>query len=289
MPKTSEKKPTRPAQTQSQQPGREYEMRPAPQTVPQSYRGAGKLEGKAAVITGGDSGIGRAVAVLFAREGADVAIIYLNEHLDAKETSRLVEAEGRRCVAIAGDIGDEPFCRDAIEQAVGELGRLDILVNNAAEQHPQESIEQITAEQLHRTFRTNIYSMFYLTKAALPHLKEGSTIINTTSVTAYRGSGGLLDYASTKGAIVAFTRSLSESLIEKGIRVNGVAPGPIWTPLIPSTFPAEKVATFGSDVPMKRPGEPAEVAPCYVFLASQDSSYISGQILHPNGGAPVES
>ena len=290
MPKAKEQK-TRPAQKQDRQPGREREMTPRPQSKARRYKAAAKLEGKSALITGGDSGIGRAVAIAFAKEGADVAIMYLDEHDDAAETKRLVEAEGRRCVTIPGDIGNEQFCRDAVEQAVRELGHLDILVNNAAEQHPKKSIEEITAEQLERTFRTNIFAMFYLTKAALKHLsgRRGANIINTTSVTAYRGSGGLIDYASTKGAIVAFTRSLSENLVEKGIRVNGVAPGPIWTPLIPSTFPPEKVEKFGADVPMKRPGEPDEVAPCYVFLASDDSSYISGQILHPNGGEPVES
>ena len=282
-----EKEKTMPRQQQDEQPGRESEMRPQPVADDAGYRGSGKLKNKVALITGGDSGIGRAVAILYAREGADVAVSYLNEHEDAEETRRLVEKEGRRCLTIGGDIGDESFCRDLVEQTVRELGRLDILVNNAAEQHPQDGIEKISAEQLERTFRTNIYSMFFLTKAALRHLREGSTIINTTSVTAYKGSPELLDYSSTKGAIVAFTRSLSQSLIEKGIRVNGVAPGPIWTPLIPSTFPPEKVETFGSNVPMKRPGQPEEVAPAYVFLASDDSSYLAGQILHPNGGEVV--
>jgi NAD(P)-dependent dehydrogenase (short-subunit alcohol dehydrogenase family) len=289
MARTKKEKKTRPKQKQQRQPGREYEMRPRPEPVAREYRACGKLKGKAALITGGDSGIGRAVAVAYAKEGADVSIVYLNEHRDAQETKRMVEAEGPRCVTIAGDVGDEQFCKDAVQRTVRELGQLDILVNNAAEQHPKEKIEQITAQQLERTFRTNIFAMFFLTKAAAKHLKDGSTIINTTSVTAYRGSGGLIDYASTKGAIVAFTRSLSENLIKRGIRVNGVAPGPIWTPLIPSTFPPEKVEKFGADVPMGRPGEPSEVAPCYVFLASDDSSYMSGQILHPNGGEPVES
>jgi NAD(P)-dependent dehydrogenase (short-subunit alcohol dehydrogenase family) len=213
--------------------------------------------------------------------------VYLNEHEDAQETKRQVEQEGRRCLTIAGDIGDEAFCQQCVEQTVREFGHLDILVNNAAEQHPQESIEMITAQQLERTFRTNIFSFFYFTKAAMKHLKEGSTIINTTSVTAYKGSPQLLDYSSTKGAIVAFTRSLSQSLIEKGIRVNGVAPGPIWTPLIPSTFDEEKVASFGGQVPMKRAGQPEEVANAFVFLASDDSSYMAGQILHVNGGEVV--
>lgn len=276
-----------PPQHQDQQPGHESEMTPQPKSDDPQYRGSGKLQGKVALITGGDSGIGRAVAIAFAKEGADVAIMYLNEHDDAKQTKQMVEEQGRRAVAIAGDIGDESFCQQAVQQAVDEFGKLDILVNNAAEQHPQESIEDISAEQLERTFRTNIFSMFYLTKAALKHLKEGSAIVNTTSVTAYKGNQQLIDYSSTKGAIVAFTRSLSQSLIEKGIRVNGVAPGPIWTPLIPSTFPEDKVASFGKQVPMGRAGQPEEVAPSYVFLASDDASYISGQIIHPNGGEVV--
>ena len=278
-----------PPQEQDRRPGLESEMTPQPQAEDASYRGAGKLQNKVALITGGDSGIGRAVAIAFAKEGADIAISYLDEHEDAEETKRQVQEEGRRCIAIAGDIGDESFCRQAVQRTVDELGRLDVLVNNAAEQHPQDSIEDISAEQLERTFRTNIFSFFYMTKAALPHLKEGSTIINTTSVTAYKGSPTLLDYSSTKGAIVAFTRSLSENLAEKKIRVNGVAPGPIWTPLIPSTFPPDKVAKFGSDVPLGRAGEPAEVAPAYVFLASEDSSYMTGQVLHPNGGEVVNA
>lgn len=287
MAQEDQKQLTLPPQHQDQQPGVEAEMTPKPVAEDKQYRASGKLKGKVALITGGDSGIGRAVAITYAKEGADVAISYLNEHADAEETKRQVEQEGQRCVTLPGDIGDEQFCQQIVERTVSELGKLDILVNNAAEQHPQESIEDISAEQLERTFRTNIFSMFYLTKAALKHLKEGSAIINTTSVTAYKGSPQLLDYSSTKGAIVAFTRSLSQALVEKGIRVNGVAPGPIWTPLIPSTFPPEKVATFGADVPLKRPGQPEEVAPCFVFLASDDSSYIAGQILHPNGGEIV--
>jgi NAD(P)-dependent dehydrogenase (short-subunit alcohol dehydrogenase family) len=285
----AEKKKTQkqPPQTQKRQPGIESAMTPKPRAEDQNYKGSDKLKGKVAIITGGDSGIGRAVAICYAKEGADVAIVYLNEHNDAKETHQQVEAQGGRCLLIAGDIGNETFCSKAIERTVRRLGRLDILVNNAAQQFPQESIEDISAKQLEQTFRTNIYSFFFMTKAALKHLKVGSAIINTTSVTAYRGSPKLLDYSATKGAIVSFTRSLSKSLVEKGIRVNGVAPGPIWTPLIPATFDKEKVATFGSDVPMQRAGQPEEVAPCYVFLASDDSSYMTGQILHPNGGEVV--
>ena len=277
------------AAIQHRRPGLESEMKPQPVAADPHYRAAGKLEGKVALITGGDSGIGRAVAITFAAEGADVAIIYLNEHRDAEDTRQRVEAEGRKCICIPGDVGDEGFCFEAVERTVRELGHLEILVNNAAEQHPQERIEDISAEQLERTFRTNIFAYFYMVKAALPHLREGATIINTASVTAYRGSQQLLDYASTKGAIVAFTRSLSQSLIERGIRVNGVAPGPIWTPLIPSTFPKQKVESFGQDTPMKRPSEPEEVAPSFVFLASDDSSYFAGQILHPNGGEVVNA
>jgi len=278
---------TMPPQHQNRQPGIEAQMTPRPKAEDEQYRGSGKLRGKVAIITGGDSGIGRAVAIMYAREGADVAVIYLNEHQDAEETKRLIEKEGRRGHLIAGDIGDESFCRQAVQQTVREFARLDILVNNAAEQHPQDSIEQISAEQLERTFRTNIFGMFFMTKAAMPHLKEGSAIVNTTSVTAYKGSPQLLDYSATKGAIVAFTRSLSQGLAEKGIRVNAVAPGPIWTPLIPATFDEEKVASFGADVPLQRPGQPEEVAPSYVFLASDDSSYMTGQVLHPNGGSVV--
>ena len=289
MTQAQEKQELQPPQHQDHRPGSEAEMTPKPKTEGSNYRAAGKLEGKVALITGGDSGIGRSVAILYAKEGADVAIIYLSEGQDAEETKRLVEAEGKRCLTIKGDVGDEQFCQQSVQQTVQELGHLDILINNAAEQHPQESIENISAEQLERTFRTNIFGMFFMTKAALPNLKEGSAIINTTSVTAYKGNPQLLDYSSTKGAIVAFTRSLSQSLVEKGIRVNGVAPGPIWTPLIPSTFPEDKVKSFGAQVPMQRPGQPEEVAPCYVFLASNDSSYISGQILHPNGGEAVNA
>lgn len=282
-----EKKPERPAQEQGRQPGIEAAMDPLPEAQPRRPAREPKLQGRVALITGGDSGIGRAVALAFAEEGADVAILYLDEHVDAQETVRLVKERGRRCQALAGDIGIEATCQELTERVVGEFGSLDILVNNAAEQHPQKNLEDITSEQLERTFRTNIFSFFYLTKAALRHLKSGSTIINTTSVTAYRGSPELIDYASTKGAIVAFTRSLAHAVVKRGIRVNAVAPGPIWTPLIPSTFPGEKVETFGSNVPLGRAGQPNEVAPCYVFLATEDSSYITGQVLHPNGGEIV--
>ncbi|MFA9441181.1 SDR family oxidoreductase [Uliginosibacterium sp. sgz301328] len=276
-----------PPQHQSHRPGSESEMTPAPQSEPRSDRARGKLDGKVAIITGGDSGIGRAVAVAFAREGAQVAIVYLEEEEDASETVRMVEAEGARCLRLAGDMGDTAFASEVIEQTLEAFGKIDVLVNNAGEQHPQKSIEEIDAEQLENTFRTNVFSMFYLTQAALPHLREGASIINTASVTAYRGNPKLLDYAASKGAIVAFTRSLSHQLVPKGIRVNAVAPGPVWTPLIPSTFTAEEVASFGGNTPMKRPGQPAEIAPCFVFLACEDSSYMSGQVLHPNGGEVV--
>lgn len=283
---TNEQK-TLPPQEQHHRPGTESEMTPRPEAEDDRYRPSGKLEGKVALITGGDSGIGRAVAILFAKEGADVAVSYLSEHEDAKETQRQVEQEKKRCILMAGDVGDERYCRDAVRATMDKFGRLDILVNNAAEQHPQESITEITSDQLERTFRTNIFGMFFMVKAAMASLRSGAAIVNTTSVTAYQGNPTLLDYSSTKGAIVAFTRSLSLSLIEQGIRVNAVAPGPIWTPLIPSTFPAEKVEKFGSNVPMKRPGQPHEVAKCFLFLASDDSSYLSGQVLHPNGGKIV--
>jgi NAD(P)-dependent dehydrogenase (short-subunit alcohol dehydrogenase family) len=273
----------------SSKPGVEAQMEPKPQDEDLGYKGSDKLKNKVALITGGDSGIGRAVAIAFAKEGADIAIVYLNEHQDAEETKRKIEKHKKRCLLISGDVGDEAFCREAIEKTMKELGKLDILVNGAGEQHPQEQIEKISKEQLERTFKTNIFSMFYLTKAALKHLKAGSAIINTASVTAYRGSASLLDYSSTKGAIVAFTRSLAKNLADKNIRVNAVAPGPIWTPLIPSTFDEEKIAEFGSDTPMGRAGQPYEVAPSYVFLASRDSSYMTGQVLHPNGGDIVNT
>lgn len=276
-------------QHQSTQPGRESEMIPQPDSIAPTYQGSGKLSGKVAIITGGDSGIGRATAILFAREGADLMINYLNEHQDAEDTQNLVQAEGQRCLLFPGDISDSRVCKQLVEQTITEYGHLDTVVNNAAQQFPQQSLTDITDEQLLHTFKVNIFSYFYLSREALPHLSEGSTIINTTSVTAYRGSDHLIDYASTKGAIVGFTRSLALSLAPKKIRVNGVAPGPIWTPLIPSSFSAKEVESFGMDVPLGRPGQPEEVAPSYVFLASDDSSYMTGQILHPNGGEVINT
>ncbi len=278
---------TMPPQSQSHQPGSEARMDPAPRAEMRDYRAAGKLTGKVALISGGDSGIGRAVAIGFAKEGADVAFAYLDEHEDAQDTMRLIQAEGRRTLAVSGDIGSSAFCDDAVDQTIRQFGKLDILVNNAAEQHLQPEFEKLTDEQIERTFRTNIFGQFFLTRAALPHLKAGATIINTTSVTAYKGSPAQVDYAATKGAIVAFTRSIATLLMERGIRVNAVAPGPIWTPLIPASYPDEKTAKHGEQAPMKRPGQPDEVAPCYIFLASEDASYMSGQVLHPNGGTVV--
>ena len=266
---------------------READLDRAPLWQPR-YPGSGRLADKVAIVTGGDSGIGRAVCALFAREGADIAIVYHSNKADADETAAIVEAEGRRAITIKADVGKPAVGTRIVEKAVAKLGRLDILVNNAGEQHPAKDIRDITTEQLQRTFATNIFGMFYLVQAALPHLRAGAAIVNCTSVTMYQGSGGLLDYSATKGAITAFTRSLSENLVEKGIRVNAVAPGPIWTPLNPrGGAPADKVATFGESTPMKRPGEPNEVAPCFLFLACDDSSYMSGQVLHPNGGTIV--
>lgn len=276
-----------PAQHQEKQPGIEEEMVPQPDFEGESIRK--KLSNKIALITGGDSGIGRAVALAFAEEGANVAIAYLDEYEDAEKTLRLIEEKGAKGILIPGDVSDRKHCFYVVQQTIRVFGKLDIVVNNAAQQYPQDVLEDITEEQLLKTFSTNIFSYFYITQAALPHLKEGSCIINSSSVTAYRGSHHLIDYASTKGAIVSFTRSLSANLAKKGIRVNGVAPGPIWTPLIPASFSEDKVEEFGEDVPLGRPGEPKEVAPCYVFLASDDSSYMTGQFLHPNGGEIVNT
>jgi len=275
-----------PPQTQPHQPGREFMMNPRPDYEPR-FAGSGRLNGKVAIVTGGDSGIGRAVSVLFAREGADVAIVFLEENQDARETARLIEAEGRQALMIRGDVGDEDFCRQAVERTVEELGRLDVLVNNAAEQHEQESLEKVTTQQLARTFQTNVFGYFFMTKAALRHLRKGAAIVNTTSVTAFRGSSHLIDYSATRGAVLSFTRSMSQALVGDGIRVNAVAPGPIWTPLIPSAFDQEKGKKFGQDVPIGRPGQPNEVASCHLFLACEDSSYMTGQVLHPNGGEIV--
>lgn len=276
-----------PKQNQNHQPGDEHKMHPEPEFIRAHYKGSGKLMGKAALITGGDSGIGRSVAVHFAREGADVAIVYFDEHEDANKTKELVEAEGQKCLLLPGDLKDEKFCQGVVAQTVATLGKLNIVVNNAAVQFPKETMEEIKPAQVRETFETNIYPFFYVTQHALEHMQEGDCIINTTSVTAYRGSIHLLDYSSTKGAIVSFTRSAAGMLAKKGIRVNAVAPGPIWTPLIPATFTADEVAEFGKDVPMERPGQPSEVGPAYVFLASQDASYITGQVIHINGGEVV--
>jgi len=268
-------------------PGHESELKPKPEWEPR-YKGSGRLKDKVALVTGGDSGIGRAVAALFAREGADIAILYLCEHDDAARTKAIVEKEGRRAITISGDIGDKDFCDRAVEQTMHELGKLDILVNNAGEQHPDKDIRDITEDQLKRTFQTNIFGMFFMTQAARPHLKKGSAIINCTSVTMYKGSDDLLDYSATKGAITAFTRSLSQNLVKDGIRVNAVAPGPIWTPLNPmGGQPPEDMKDFGKNTPMGRPGQPNEVAPSFLFLACEDASYMTGQTLHPNGGTVV--
>ncbi|MCW2924909.1 MAG: short-chain dehydrogenase/reductase [Thermoleophilia bacterium] len=278
---------TMPPQHQGDQPGSEREMDPAPRYAAEWYRGTEKLAGRRALVTGGDSGIGRAVAILFAREGADVVVAYLDEHEDAAETKRLVEAEGRTCHLVAGDVGDIAYCERLVAEAVERLGGLDLLVNNAAEQHVEENFEDISPENLERTFRTNILSMFHITRTALPHLGEGSTIINTTSVVSYKGKPELVDYAATKGAITTFTRSLALQLADRGIRVNAVAPGPIWTPLIPATFSEEDVAEFGASSALGRPGQPEELSPAYVYLASRDSSYVTGQVIHVNGGEVV--
>lgn len=276
-----------PEQKQDKQPGLETLMNPKPIFENLNSSGSGKLMNKVALITGGDSGIGKAVAIAYAKEGADIAIIYLDEHEDAKSTKKIIEEKGRKCTLIPGDIGEDTFCLDAVAKTIKDFGKLDILVNNAAEQHPQNSIEDITKEQLEKTFKTNIFSMFYMVKAALPHLKEGAAIINTSSVTAYEGHKTLIDYSSTKGAITTFTRSLSLSLATRKIRVNAVAPGPIWTPLIPSSFSSKEVGKFGSNTPLGRPGQPVELAGAYVFLASEDASYINGETIHINGGVVI--
>lgn len=286
---SSSKTATLPPQHQDRQPGLEGPMHPDPRAVDRAYRGSGKLKDRVAIVTGADSGIGRAIASFFAKEGADVAIVYLNETKDAEGSRELVEQEGRDCLLIPGDLGDRRFSESVVRKVVDHYGKLHILVNNAGEQHPRKSLEEITQEQLERTFQTNFFGLFYLTQAALPHLNSGASIINTASVTAYQGNQELLDYSATKGAIVAFTRSLALNLASRGIRVNAVAPGPVWTPLIPSTFSAETVSRFGSQTPLGRPGQPEEIAPSYVFLASDDASYMTGQVLHPNGGEMVTS
>jgi NAD(P)-dependent dehydrogenase (short-subunit alcohol dehydrogenase family) len=273
-----------PPQHQKKQPGREDEMTPQPEVIRDDYRGSGKLQDKVAIVTGGDSGIGRAVAVHFAREGAKVVVAYLEEDTDAEVTRDLVEAEGQDCRLFRGDLGDSALCRSLANEAAEAFGRIDVLVNNGAEQHAVDTLEEVTPEEWDRTFRTNIHAYFYLTRAVLPHMREGSSIINTTSVNAYKGNPKLISYSATKGAIVAFTRSIALTLVERGIRVNGVAPGPVWTPLIPATFPEDHVAEFGGQVRMSRAAQPSEIAPSYVFLASSDASYITGQVIHPNGG-----
>jgi NAD(P)-dependent dehydrogenase (short-subunit alcohol dehydrogenase family) len=276
-----------PPQIQEKQPGIEKLMNPRPVFEDPDYKASNRLQDKVAVITGGDSGIGRAVAVAYALEGADIAVLYLDEHEDAEETKKIIEGKGRKCITIAGDIGEESFCFDSVKKVIDAFGKIDVLVNNAAEQHAQNSVEDITKDQLERTFKTNIFSMFYMTKACLAHMKEGSVIINTSSITAYKGHERLIDYSSTKGAITTFTRSLAISLSKRNIRVNAVAPGPIWTPLIPASFTEEEVAKFGSNTNLGRPGQPVELAPAYVFLASDASTFITGETMHVNGGEIV--
>lgn len=277
-----------PGQTQPQQPGIESKMNPLP-VQPKDYIGSGKLKNRVALITGGDSGIGRAVAIAYAKEGADVVVNYLNEHDDAEETKRLIEAEGVRCVLLPADVSEEENCKNLVQKTLDEFGKIDILVNNAAVQYPTENIEDITAEQWDKTFRTNIYSVFYMSKHTVPHMTQGNAIINTTSINPYRGHPILMDYTATKGAIVGFTRSLAQNLAKKGIRVNMVAPGPIWTPLIPATFNEKQVEEFGSDAPLGRPGQPADHAGAYVLLASDEGAYITGQCIHINGGITMSS
>lgn len=278
-----------PPQEQSHQPGAEYKMDPQPEYIRESYRGADKLKDKVAIITGGDSGIGRAVAVHYAREGADCVIVHLEEDTDARDTQRLVEAEGRRCLVLKGDVGEPSFCDEIVDRTLAEFGKLNIVVHNAAEQYDWDDITEIPPDQLQRTFQTNVFSHFYLTKAALPHMGEGDTIICTSSINAFKGNPTLIDYTATKGAIQGLVRSLAVPLAEKGIRVNSVAPGPVWTPLIPASFDAEKVASFGGQVPMNRAGQPSEMGPAYVYLACEESSYMSGQTLHLNGGVVLNT
>ena len=280
-------KPTDFPEQHQEQPGKESKMDPQPEYIRANYKGSGKLQDKVALITGGDSGIGRSAAVHFAREGADVAIAYYNENQDAEETKKLIEKEGRKCLLMRGDLKNEEFAREIVKDTVARFGKINILVNNAAMQFPQEELGDISSGQLRTTFETNIFPIFYSAQEAIKNFTEGDCIINSSSVTAYRGSEHLVDYASTKGAIVAFTRSLAAQLVSKKIRVNGVAPGPIWTPLIPASFEAEEVGEFGKDTPMQRAGQPSEVGPAYVFLACEDSSYITGQMIHVNGGEAI--
>lgn len=270
-------------------PGHEHEMDPKPVYIRDNYKGSGKLTGKVALITGGDSGIGRSIAVHYAREGADVAIVYLQEDKDAEDTKKLVENEGRKCLLLRGDLKDRNFCESAVEKTVQHFGKINVLVNHAGEQHPSSGFEDLDLDLMEQTFRTNIFAMYYITKPCMKYLKEGDCIITTTSVTAYEGSPRFIDYAATNGAIASFTRSLAKNVADKKIRVNGVAPGPIWTPLIPSTFEKEEVEKFGRNVPMERPGQPCEVATSYVFLASEDASYMTGEVLHPDGGKSMQS
>jgi NAD(P)-dependent dehydrogenase (short-subunit alcohol dehydrogenase family) len=285
--KTGKSSATPRGNKQSHQPGKEYLMHPQPEYIRPDYKGSGKLSGKIALITGGDSGIGRAISLHYAREGANVAIVYLDDEKDARDTRQLVEEEGRKCLLIKGDVRSSAFCKKAVRQAVSKFGGLNILVNNAGMQQPQDDLRDIKDSQLEDTFKTNIFAYFHFAAAALEHLKQGDCVINTTSVTAYRSSPTLIDYSSTKGAIVTFTRSLSSNLAKKKIRVNAVAPGPVWTPLIVSTFDEEKIRSFGKDVPLERPGQPSELGPAYVFLASKDASYITGQVIHVNGGEVI--